>query len=130
MSTSEISTEARWTLVFASARWCDPAIPMAEVFGDVVADIRQLRKDLRFRSVTIDIDDEEQNHLTPIEPPRVSTEILASIDFVPLILLVREESASEEQMSVHGEIVERFVGQLPRIVLRERILSVIEEGKR
>lgn len=131
----KLMSDRSYALVFFTARWCDPAVPMRGIFDEVLRDLARLRPNVPVRGIVVDVDDEEQNHLAPIEPPLVSSELLAEADFVPMILLVGEEAtqASGAGTAVSGESVVsgpallRLVGQLPRLVIRQKILDVFDK---
>ena len=111
---------AHWTLVFYTAAWCDPGIPMRVIFEETVRDLARLRADNSIDGVVVDIDDEEINQQTGAVPALVSADALESVDFVPLIVLYEggEPSVDVERL--------RLTGQLPKLVIRQRIVAAID----
>ncbi|MCF2707189.1 hypothetical protein I6E29_07925 [Arcanobacterium haemolyticum] len=123
-----------YSLIFVTARWCDPAVPMRVIFDETLRDLSRLRPDVPVRGIVVDVDDEEQNHLVPAEPPLISPELLAEVDFVPMILLVEDDEAEASGVgevlsrgsTVNGPVLVRLVGQLPKLVIRQKILEELD----
>ena len=111
---------SQYTLVLFTAQWCDPGIPMRRIFDETLRDLARLRSDITVEGVVVDIDDEEVNQQTAASAPRVSTELLASIDFVPIISLVEGDA-------LVGNEIARMVGQLPKLVIRQKIIAALPE---
>ena len=114
----EETTEQAYSLVFFTAQWCDPAIPMAVIFEESIRDLARLHPDLELRGVVVDLDEEETNQQLQVAPPTVSAELLETIDFVPMTVLLRGTA-------LHGQEVIRLVGQLPKLVVRHQLLSAL-----
>lgn len=103
-----------YTLVFVTAQWCDPGTAMVPIFEETIRDFARLHTDLTLEGIVIDIDDEETNQQLGL-PLQVSGDILDSINYVPSLILLH---GSRELL--------RLVGQLPKLVIRERVRQVIE----
>lgn len=103
-----------WTCVLYSARWCDPGIPMTTIFDEVVRDLGAATKG-SFSGFVVDVDDEEDDHINARPGTHVSADALASVDFVPMIVLYRGEPSSTNEVT-------RLTGQLPKLVVREELL--------
>ena len=111
-------TEQAYSLIFFTAQWCDPAIPMTVIFEETIRDLVRLHPDLDLRGVVVDLDEEETNQQLQVAPPEISAELLDTIDFVPMIVLLRGSA-------LHGHEVIRLVGQLPKLVIRHQLLSAL-----
>ena len=164
--TEEVGTGSegrpRYALVFATARWCEPAVPMRVIFNEVVRDLE--RRVVEARRVALPVG--ENLPASEASPPAGSDSLLASafsriagvrdevdavlasraddaasgrppdpvfeldplispafaetIDFVPMIVLIREGNRPTE-----GEELVRFAGQLPKLRIRDRILEAL-----
>lgn len=77
------------TLVFFTAQWCAPAVPMITIFEETIRDLTRLHPELELTGVVVDLDEEETNQQLNAAPPTVSAELLESIDFVPIMVLLR-----------------------------------------
>lgn len=109
---------AHFRLIFFTAAWCDPAIPMQKIFDETLHDLIRLRPKLDVEGFAVDIDTEEENHLVGA-PELVSDKVLESVDFVPLLVLGTYAGGEFEE-------IERWVGQLPKRLLREQLLSALD----
>ncbi|AWE43326.1 MULTISPECIES: thioredoxin family protein [unclassified Actinobaculum] len=113
---SGTSHATAYTLVFFTAAWCDPAIPMRVIFDETLRDLARLRPAAQLSGVVVDVDDEE--HRRKEGQPgtsAVSDELLDSIDMLPTIMLLTDAGERE-----------RFVGQLPKLTIRERLLAILD----
>ena len=159
----------RYALVFATARWCEPAVPMRVIFNEVVRDLERRVVEARrrvallvgenspaseasppagsdsllasafsriagVRGVVLDVDEvdavlasraDDAASGRPPDPafeldPLISPAFAETIDFVPMIVLIREGNRPTE-----GEELARFAGQLPKLCIRERILEAL-----
>ena len=158
----------RYALVFATARWCEPAVPMRVIFNEVVRDLERRVVEARrvalpvgenlpaseasppagsdslltsafsriagVRGVVLDVDEvdavlasraDDAASGRPPDPafeldPLFSRAFAETIDFVPMIILIREGNRPTE-----GEELARFAGQLPKLHIRERILEAL-----
>ena len=171
--TEEVETgpegRPRYALVFATARWCEPAVPMRVIYNEVVRDLERRVVEARrrvalpvgenlpaneasppagsnsllasafsriagVRGVVLDVDevdavlaskaDDAASGRAP-DPafeldPLISPAFAETIDFVPMIILIREGNRPTE-----GEELARFAGQLPKLRIRERILEAL-----
>ena len=171
--TEEVGTgpegRPRYVLVFATARWCEPAVPMRVIFNEVVRDLERRVVEARrrvalpvgenlpaseasppagsdsllasafsriagVRGVVLDVDEvdavlasraDDAASGRPPDPafeldPLISPAFAETIDFVPMIVLIREGNRSTE-----GEELVRFAGQLPKLHIRDRILEAL-----
>lgn len=171
--TEEVGTgpegRPRYALVFATARWCEPAVPMRVIFNEVVRDLERRVVEARrrvalpvgenlpaseasppagsdsllasafsriagVRGVVLDVDEvdavlasraDDAASGRPPDPafeldPLISPAFAETIDFVPMIVLIREGNRSTE-----GEELARFAGQLPKLRIRDRILEAL-----
>ena len=170
--TEEVGTgpegRPRYALVFATARWCEPAVPMRVIFNEVVRDLQRRVVEARrvalpvgenlpaseasppagsdsllasafsriagVRGVVLDVDEvdavlaskaDDAASGRPPDPafeldPLISPAFAETIDFVPMIVLIREGNRSTE-----GEELVRFAGQLPKLHIRDRILEAL-----
>ena len=60
------------TLVFYSAAWCDPGVPMNKIFHEILRDVARARPDVSLKGIEIDVDTEEENQQTGALSPAVS----------------------------------------------------------
>ena len=171
--TEEVGTgpegRPRYALVFATARWCEPAVPMRVIFNEVVRDLERrvveahrrvglladgnlpaseasppagsnsllasaFSRVAGVRGVVLDVDEvdavlasraDDAASGRPPDPafeldPLISPAFAETIDFVPMIVLIREENRSTA-----GEELVRFAGQLPKLHIRDRILEAL-----
>ena len=130
--TEEVGTgpegRPRYALVFATARWCKPAVPMRVIFNEVVRDLeRRVVEARRVDEVDAVLDSRADDAASgrPPDPafeldPLISPAFAETIDFVPMIVLIREGNRPTE-----GEELARFAGQLPKLHIRERILEAL-----
>ena len=106
------------TLIFFTAQWCAPAVPMVTIFEETIRDLTRLLPGLELTGVVVDLDEEETNQQLNAAPPTVSADLLESIDFVPMIVLVEGDA-------LRGREVTRLVGQLPKLVIRHQIVAAL-----
>ena len=171
--TEEVGTGSegrpRYALVFATARWCEPAVPMRVIFNEVVRDLERrvveahrrvglladgnlplndvsppagsdslltsaFSRIAGVRGVVLDVDEvdavlasraDDAASGRPPDPafeldPLFSRAFAETIDFVPMIVLMREGNRSTA-----GEELVRFAGQLPKLHIRDRILEAL-----
>ena len=171
--TEEVGTGSegrpRYALVFATARWCEPAVPMRVIFDEVVRDLERrvvgahrrvglladgnlplndvsppagsdslltsaFSRIAGVRGVVLDVDEvdavlasraDDAASGRPPDPafeldPLFSRAFAETIDFVPMIVLMREGNRSTA-----GEELVRFAGQLPKLHIRDRILEAL-----
>ena len=107
------------TLVFYSAAWCDPGVPMNKIFHEILRDVARARPDVSLKGIEIDVDTEEENQQTGAVSPAVSEGALASIDFLPMMVLYAEDFPRAD-----AEIL-RLVGQLPKRHVLARLLEAL-----
>ncbi len=107
-----------YTLVFFTVPWCAPAVPMITIFEETIRDLTRLHPGLELTGVVVDLDEEETNQQLNAAPPTVSADLLQSIDFVPMLVLIEGDALS-------GREVTRLVGQLPKLVIRHQLVSVL-----
>ena len=106
------------TLVFFTAQWCAPAVPMLTIFEETIRDLTRLHPGLELTGVVVDLDEEEANQQLNAAPPIVSAELLESIDFVPMMVLLEGDALG-------GREVARLVGQLPKLVIRRQLVAAL-----
>ena len=106
------------TLVFFTAQWCAPAVPMITIFEETIRDLTRLHPELELTGVVVDLDEEETNQQLNAAPPTVSAELLESIDFVPIMVLLEGDALS-------GREVTRLVGQQPKLVIRHQLVAAL-----
>ena len=166
---TEAEGQPRYALVFATARWCEPAVPMRAIFDELVRDLERRVVEARrsvasltngnlpvsnasppagsdslltsvfshiagVRGVILDVDEvdavlasraDDAASGRPPDPafeldPLISPAFAETIDFVPMIVLIREGNRPTE-----GEELARFAGQLPKLRIRDRILEAL-----
>ncbi len=117
-SMSRFQSHSTYSLIFFTAQWCDPAIPMAVIFEETIRDLKRLHPELRIEGVIVDLDEEETNQQLRAAPATVSVGLLESIDFVPIIVLL-------EGNALEGTELTRLVGQLPKLVIRHQLLAAL-----
>ena len=108
----------RYSLVFFTAQWCAPALPMAVIFEETIRDLARLHPDLVVEGVVVDLEEEEVNQQLQAAPGIVSQSLLESIDFVPIMVLL-------EGGAMGGRELVRLVGQLPKLVIRSQLLDAL-----
>lgn len=109
------------TLLFFTAQWCAPAVPMLTIFEETIRDLTRLHPGLELTGVVVDLEEEETNQQVNAAPPAVSAELLESIDFVPMMVLLEGDALG-------GREVARLVGQLPKLVIRRQLVAAFEVG--
>lgn len=107
-----------YSLVFATAQWCDPGTAMLPIFEETLRDFARLYPGLRLVGVIVDIDDEETNQQTGA-PSSIGSSILDSIDFVPTLLLLQGDAYTGTERA-------RLVGQLPKLVIRSQLAKALD----
>jgi len=113
---SGASHATAYTLIFFTAAWCDPAIPMRVIFDETLRDLARLRPAVQVTGVVVDVDHEENRRKEGQSgASAVSDELLDSIDMLPTIVLLTDAGERE-----------RFVGQLPKLTIREQVLAILD----
>ena len=107
-----------YTLIFFTAPWCAPAIPMSTIFEETIRDLTRRYPQLELTGAVVDLEEEETNQQLNAGPPTVSADLLESVDFVPMIVLVEGDALG-------GHEITRLVGQLPKLVIRHQLATAL-----